>query len=116
MRKFKRAVTDSEACVRFGEGKDGVNHLMGIYSSITGRSMEQIEAEFAGKGYGDFKVAVAEAVIEELRPIQERYARLIADKAYLEQCYTESAKKALAMSNRTPSKVMKKVGFLPKAF
>ena len=91
MRKFKRAVTDSEACVRFAEGKDGVNNLMGIYSSITGRSMEEIEREFDGKGYGDFKPAVAEAVIEELRPIQERYRNLIADKAYLEQCYRENA-------------------------
>ena len=85
IRKFKRAVTDSEACVRFAEGKDGVNNLMGIYSSITGRSMEEIEREFDGKGYGDFKPTVAEAVIEELRPIQERYRNLIADKAYLEQ-------------------------------
>ena len=67
MRKFKRAVTDSEACVRFADGKAGVNNLMGIYSSITGRSMEEIEREFDGKGYGDFKPAVAEAVIEELR-------------------------------------------------
>ena len=63
------------------KGKDGVNNLMGIYSSITGRSMEEIEREFDGKGYGDFKPAVAEAVIEELRPIQERYRNLIADKS-----------------------------------
>lgn len=113
MRKFKRAVTDSEACVRFAEGKDGVNNLMGIYSSITGRSMEEIEKEFDGKGYGDFKPAVAEAVIEELRPIQERYRNLIADKAYLEQCYRENAPKAQAIARRTLSKVMKKIGYLP---
>lgn len=113
MRKFKRAVTDSEACVRFTEGKDGVNNLMGIYSSITGRSMEEIEREFDGKGYGDFKPAVAEAVIEELRPIQERYRNLIADKAYLEQCYRENAPKAQAIARRTLSKVMKKIGYLP---
>lgn len=113
MRKFKRAVTDSEACVRFAEGKDGVNNLMGIYSSITGRSMEEIEREFDGKGYGDFKPAVAEAVIEELRPIQERYRNLIADKAYLEQCYRENAPKAQAIARRTLSKVMKKIGYLP---
>lgn len=115
LRKFKRAVTDSEALVRAGEGKDGVNNLMGIYSCVTGRSFEQIEAEFEGKGYGDFKVAVAEAVIEELRPIQEKYHEYISNKDYLEKCYTESGEKALAISNRTLSKVMKKVGFLPKA-
>ena len=113
MRKFKRAVTDSEACVRFAEGKDGVNNLMGIYSSITGRSMEEIDREFDGKGYGDFKPTVAEAVIEELRPIQERYRNLIADKAYLEQCYRENAPKAQAIARRTLSKVMKKIGYLP---
>ena len=116
LRKFKRAITDSEAHVRFAEGKDGVNNLMGIYSAVTGLTNEQIEQEFEGRGYGDFKIRVAEAVIEELRPIQERYKQLIADKEYLEKCYTESAQKALSVSNRTLAKVMKKVGFLPKAF
>ena len=81
MRKFKRAVTDSDACVRYAEGKDGVNNLMTIYGAVTGKSFEQIEAEFAGKGYGDFKAAVGEAVVEELRPIRERYEQLIKDKA-----------------------------------
>lgn len=116
MRKFKRAVTDSEASVHYGEGKDGVNNLMGIYSCVTGKTFEQITDEFAGKGYGDFKVAVAEAVIEHLRPVQERYTQFIKDKDYLEKCYTESAQKALAISSRTLNKVMKKVGFIPKAF
>ena len=113
MRKFKRAVTDSEACVRYAEGKDGVNNLMGIYSCVTGRTYEEIEQEFAGKGYGDFKTAVGEAVIEHLRPIQERFSQLIQDKAYLEKCYTENAEKASRIAYRTLSKVMKKVGFLP---
>ena len=113
MRKFKRAVTDSEARVHYGEGKDGVNNLMGIYSCVTGKSYEEIEAEFAGKGYGDFKAAVGEAVIEHLRPIQERFAQLIKDKSYLEQCYTENAEKAARIAYRTLGKVMKKVGFLP---
>ena len=77
LRKFKRAVTDSEALVRYDpENKPGVSNLMAIYSTITGKSMEEIEAEFSGKGYGDFKPAVAEAVIEELRPIQERFRQL----------------------------------------
>ncbi|CAB1253579.1 tryptophanyl-tRNA synthetase [Ruminococcaceae bacterium BL-6] len=116
LRKFKRAVTDSEARVRFAPGKDGVNNLMGIYSCVTGKTSEQIETEFEGKGYGDFKIRVAEAVIEEVRPIQERYNKLIADRGYLEQCYTESAQKALALSSRTLEKVMKKIGFLPKLF
>lgn len=113
MRKFKRAVTDSEACVRYAEGKDGVNNLMGIYSCVTGKSYEEIEREFEGKGYGDFKTAVGEAVVEHLRPIQERFAELIKDKAYLEKCYTENAEKATRIAYRTLAKVMKKVGFLP---
>lgn len=113
MRKFKRAVTDSEACVRYAEGKDGVNNLMGIYSCVTGKTYEEIEQEFSGKGYGDFKAAVGEAVVEHLRPIQERFSQLIQDKAYLEKCYTENAEKASRIANRTLSKVMKKVGFLP---
>ena len=116
LRKFKRAVTDSEARVYYGEGKDGVNNLMGIYSCITGKSYEEIEAEFEGKGYGDFKMAVAEAVIEHLRPIQDRFSQFISDKAYLEKCYTEGAQKALAISTKTLNKVMKKIGFLPKSF
>lgn len=116
MRKFKRAITDSEACVRSAEGKDGVNNLMGIYSCVTGLTNEQIEKEFEGKGYGDFKIAVGEAVVEHLRPIQERYADYIKNKDYLEKCYTDGAQKALAISNRTLNKVMKKVGFIPKAF
>ena len=112
MRKFKRAVTDSDACVRYAEGKDGVNNLMTIYGAVTGKSFEQIEAEFAGKGYGDFKAAVGEAVVEELRPIRERYEQLIKDKAYLEECYRKADETALKISSRTLGKVMKKVGFI----
>ena len=113
LRKFKRAVTDSDATVRFDpENKPGVSNLMAIYSTITGRTMEEIEAEFAGKGYGDFKPAVAQAVIEELRPIQERYQKLIADKAYLEQRYRDNAPKAERIARKTLQKVMKKVGYL----
>ena len=112
MKKFKRAITDSEACVRYGEGKDGVNNLMAIYSAITGLSYEQIEHDFDGKGYGDFKTAVVEAVVEELRPIRERYEKLIKDKAYLEECYRKADEIALKISSRTLSKAMKKVGFI----
>ena len=112
MRKFKRAVTDSEARVCIGEDKLGINNLIGIYSAVTGKTAEQITAEFEGKGYGDFKTAVGEAVVEELRPIRERYEQLIADKAYLEDCYRKADEIALKISSRTMSKVMKKVGFI----
>ncbi|MCI5651712.1 MAG: tryptophan--tRNA ligase [Ruminococcus bromii] len=114
MKKFKRAVTDSEACVRYAEGKDGINNLMGIYSCITGKSYEEIEKEFEGRGYGDFKTAVGEAVVAELEPIQKRYNELIRDKAYLEKCYSEAAPRAEAIARRTLQKVMKKVGYLPQ--
>ena len=112
MRKFKRAVTDSEACVRYAEGKSGINNLMGIYSCVTGLSFEQIEKDFEGKGYGDFKSAVGEAVVEHLRPIQERFADYIKNKDYLEKCYTEGARKAYSISVKTLRKVMRKIGFV----
>ena len=88
---------------------------MSIYSSVTGKSFEEIQNDFAGKGYGDFKLAVGEAVADELRPIQEEYNRLMNDKAYLEACYKEGAEKALMISQRTLDKVYKKIGFLPAA-
>ena len=113
MKKFKRAVTDSEACVRYAEGKDGINNLMGIYSCITGKSYGEIEREFDGRGYGDFKTAVGEAVVGELAPIQTRYNEFIKDKAYLEKCYSEAAPRAEAIARRTLQKAMRKVGYLP---
>ena len=113
MRKFKRAVTDSEACVRYAEGKDGVNNLMGIYSSVTGKSYEEIEREFEGRGYGDFKEAVGTAVVEHLAPIQQRFRELIKDKSYMESIYTEHAKRASYLAQKTLSKVMKKIGYIP---
>lgn len=112
MRKFKRAKTDSDSCVRYGEGKEGINNLMDIYSCVTGKTMEEIEREFDGKGYGDFKPAVAEVVIDELRPIQEEYARLMADKEYLERCYTGNVPKARHIAHKTLQKVMKKIGYV----
>ena len=86
--------------------------LRTIYGAVTGKTMEQIENEFAGKGYGDFKTAVGEAVIEELRPIRERYERLIKDKAYLADCYHKADEIALKISSRTLAKVKKKVGYI----
>lgn len=112
MKKFKSAVTDSDACVRYAEGKDGINNLMGIYSCCTGKNYDEIEKEFDGKGYGDFKKAVAEAVIEELEPVQAEYNRIINDKAYLRQVAALGAEKAGRIAERTYSKVMKKVGFM----
>ena len=114
MKKFKRAVTDSEAKVCVGEGKDGVNNLIGIYSAVTGKTAEEITAEFKGKGYGDFKVAVGEAVVEELRPVRERYEQYVKDKAYLEECWRKGADFAQNLSGRTLSKAMKKIGFVAK--
>ncbi len=112
MKKFKRAVTDSEAKVCVGEGKDGINNLIGIMSAVTGKTADVITAEFEGKGYGDFKTAVGEAVIEEVRPIQERYEKLIADKAYLEQQYRRCAEITVKISQRTLDKAKKKIGFI----
>jgi len=111
LRKFKRAVTDSDACVRRGEGKDGINNLIGIYSALTGLTNEEVEARFEGKGYGDFKVAVAEVVIEALKPVQERFDQIIGDKAYLEASFKAGAEKAYHFSRRTLNKAMKKIGF-----
>lgn len=113
IKKFKSAVTDSEMEVVYREGKDGINNLMSIYSAITKKSYEEIQREFEGRGYGDFKTAVGETVAEELRPIREEYNRLMADKAYLESCYRDGAQKARTISQRTLDKVYKKIGFLP---
>lgn len=112
MRKFKRAVTDSEARVACEEGRAGINNLMGIYSCCTGKTMEQIEQEFDGKGYGAFKTAVAEAVIEELRPVQERFRAYMNDLDYIRSCAAKGAEAARCVSQRTLDKVMKKVGFV----
>ena len=118
-RKFKRAVTDSdtENCVRYAPAeKPGVANLMSIYSSVTGKSFPEIEREFAGKGYGVFKPAVGEAVIETLRPVREEAERMLADKAYLQQVYTQGAQKASAIARKTLRKVYKRIGFVEKPF
>ena len=114
IRKFKRAVTDSEAVVAYREGKDGINNLMSIYSAVTGKDYASIESEFAGKGYGDFKLAVGEAVADNLAPIRAEFDRLMADKAYLKELYTEGAQKAFRISNKIVSKVYHKVGFVDR--
>lgn len=117
MRQFKRAITDSdtENCVHYDkENKPGVSNLMTIYSACTGKSYQEIEAEFAGCGYGKFKPAVGEAVVETLRPIREEATRIMKDKAYLEQVYRDGAEKAGYVAEKTLRKVYKKVGFVTR--
>ena len=118
-RKFKRAITDSdtENCVHFDPAnKPGVSNLMNIYSAVTGKSFDEIEREFDGQGYGVFKPAVGDAVIETLRPIREEATRLLADKTYLCSVYTEGAQKASVIARKTLRKVYKKVGPVEKPF
>lgn len=110
IRKFKRAVTDSEAEVRYGEDKPGISNLMDIYGCVTGKTNDEITAEFAGKGYGDFKLAVGEAVADELAPLQKRYEELLKDKTYIENCIKENDAKAAYFANKTLRKVHKKIG------
>jgi len=113
MRSFKRAVTDSDTVVRFDPAnKPGISNLMTIYSLAANKSFAEIEAEFAGKGYGEFKLAVGEAVVELLRPIREEAERLLKDKAYLESVYREGAERASRVASKTLRKVYKKVGFV----
>lgn len=111
IRKFKRAVTDSDTEVRYDtEAKPGISNLMDILSAVTGKTLDAIQAEFAGKGYGDFKIAVGEAVADELAPLQAEYERLLKDKAYIEGCIKQNDEKAAYFANKTLRKVMKKVG------
>lgn len=111
LRKFKRAVTDSEARVYRSPEKPGVNNLMTIYGIMTGKSDSEIETEFDGRGYGDFKEAVAQNVIDKLGPIQAEYNRILADKATLQATLAEGAQRAQAIARKTLAKVYKKVGF-----
>ena len=113
-RKIKRAVTDSEAAVRFDTGnKPGVSNLMSILSALTGDSMDKITQDFAGQGYGTFKAAVADAVIATLEPIHSEHKRLMADKPYLEKVAREGAERAARIAYRTMRKVRKKTGLMP---
>ncbi len=111
LRKFRRAVTDSENEVRFSEEKPGISNLLGIYAAFRGCTVEQAEKEFAGKGYGEFKSAVGETVADVLAPIQEKQAQLLADKTYLQETLERGAEHAFKAARRTLSKVYRKVGF-----
>ena len=113
-KKMRRAKTDSENCVEYDpENRAGVSNLMSIMSALTGRTMEDISAEYSGKGYGIFKDAVADAVIAALEPIQNEYDRIIADKAYLQDVMKDGAERAASMAYRTMLKVRKKLGTAP---
>lgn len=112
IRKFKRAVTDSETEVCAREGKEGIVNLMSIYGAVTGKSFDEIEAEFKGKGYGDFKLAVGEAVADNLAPMQAEFNKISADKGYIEDCMKKGVEKAFRVSRKTLQKVQKKVGFV----
>ena len=113
MRKFKRAVTDSDNQGVRGPGKEGISNLITIYSVATGMTPDQVEAEFAGKGYGDFKQACGEAVIEMLRPFREKTEDLMKNQDYLDELCKQGAERASRVAMRTLSKVQKKVGFVP---
>ena len=113
IKKFKRAVTDSDNAIRFSvEEKPGVSNLLTIYSCITGKSIADCEAEFDGKGYGQFKMAVGDAVVEMLQPYQQEHARLMADTAYLDAVAAKGAAKAHALAAPTLAKVKEAVGFV----
>ena len=111
IRKFKRAVTDSGSEVRYSEDKPGVSNLIDIYRATTGKSVEEVEKEFDGKGYGDFKLAVGESVVDVLKPLQERVAELSKDKTYIDSIIKNNAERANYVATKTLRKVQKKVGF-----
>ena len=111
IRKFRRAVTDSGSEIVRGEGKDGINNLITVYSVLSGKTPEEVEREFAGRGYGDFKLAVGELCADTLTPVQEEYKRLMADKGYLESVMRMGAERASHAARRTLAKVKRKMGF-----
>ena len=113
MRKFKRAVTDSDSEIRFDpENKPGVSNLLTIYSCFSGKTIEEAEHEFDGKGYGDFKTAVGQVCCDKLIPVQQEYQRILADKAYLEEVMKKGADEASYYARKTLSKVRRKLGFV----
>lgn len=112
IRKFKRAVTDSDNEIRKSPDKPGISNLLDIYCAVTGKTTEEAEAEFAGKGYGDFKLAVGETVADSLEPIRAKFDQLSKDKAYVEEIYKSGAQQANYIAQRVLGKVYKKVGFI----
>ena len=114
IRKFKRAVTDSGSEIKASPDKPGVTNLLSIYSAVTNKTIEDAENEFAGFGYGDFKLAVGEAVADALMPVQTEFTRLQGDKGYVESVYKKGAETANYLAQKTLRKVYKKVGFIAK--
>lgn len=111
IRKFKRAVTDSDNEIRYATEKPGISNLIDIYRATTGKSVEEVEKEFAGKGYGDFKLAVGESVVSVLKPLQDRVAELSKDKAYIDSIIKNNGERANYVATKTLRKVQKKIGF-----
>ena len=111
IRKFKRAVTDSDNRIIASEEKPGVSNLLTIYCAFRGCTLEEAQKEFEGKGYGDFKLAVGETVADAIAPVQAEQKRLLADKAYLNGVLKEGAERAFRTARRTLNKVYRKVGF-----
>ncbi len=111
MRKFKKAVTDSDGEIAYKDEKPGIKNLINIYSAITHKAPNEVVSEFAGHGYGTFKAAVGEVVADELAPIRSRYEDLSKNKDYIQKIYTEGAARANSIARRTLNKVKRKVGF-----
>lgn len=111
IKKFKRAVTDSNSVVKYRDENTGIDNLINIYCAITSKTHEEVEAEFEGKGYGDFKKAVGEAVVDEISPIQEKFKDYMNNKDYLEECFKKAREEALIISQKTLNDVKTKVGF-----
>ena len=113
MKKVKKAVTDSDGIVKYDEeNKPGISNLMEIYGIITSKTMEEIEKKFEGQGYGNFKVAVANAIIKELEPFRNKYNELMGNPSYLEEIYKKGAKKASEVASKTLKDVYEKIGII----
>lgn len=110
--KIKRSVTDSDNQIIYSDDKPGIKNLLNIYCTITNKTVKEAEEYFKGFGYGAFKEAVAEVVVEEIRPIQEKFNKILLDKVFLEEVIKDGAKKADYIANKTLRKVKKKVGFI----
>lgn len=114
IRKFKRAVTDSDNKIKYAEDKPGISNLLTIYCAFTDKTIEEAEKEFDGKGYGDFKLKVGEAVAETVEPIRLEKNRLLQNKDYLDSVLKNGAERAERLAYKTLSKVYKKVGLVPR--
>ena len=115
IRKFKRAVTDSDNRIIFSEDKPGISNLLTIYSAFRGISIKEAEQEFEGKGYGDFKIKVGEAVADVIDPIRQEKNKILSDKAYIDAVLKDGAERASRIAYKVLSKVYKKVGLLPRS-